>query len=170
MRSILAVLLCATAVFAADAPRRAPGFALTDSNREIHDLYDYRGKPVILEFMQTTCPHCASFVSVLQKIQEKYGSRLQILAVVVPPDNTTTVGSFIKGHGISYPVLFDTGQATYSYVRSAKVEFPQVFIIDPNGMIYSHYEYSLLNRDIFDGNGLMNEIDRIMAGPKSTKK
>jgi peroxiredoxin len=163
MRSILAFLLCALAVSAADQPRRAPGFALPDSKMEVHDLYDYRGKTVILEFMQTTCPHCASFVPVLQKIQQKYGDKVQVLAVVVPPDNLKTVAQFVEGHDIKYPVLFDMGQAVYSYARQQHVAFPQLYLIDPKGMIYAHFEYDVLNRDVFEGNGLMNEIDRMMA-------
>jgi peroxiredoxin len=163
MRSILAFLLCALAMFAADQPRRAPGFALPDTKMEVHDLYDYRGKPVILEFMQTTCAHCAAFVPVLQKVQQKYGDKVQILSVSVPPDTMGTVAQFIEGHKITYPMLFDMGQAVFSYVRQTRVQFPQIYIIDPKGMIFAHFEYDLLNRDIFEGNGLMNEIDRMMA-------
>lgn len=130
---------------------------------QVHDLYDYRGKPVILEFMQTTCPHCATFVTVLKSIQQKYPDRLTILAVVVPPDNLGTVAQFVEGHKITYPVLFDMGQAAFSYVRQQHVTFPQIYIIDAKGMIYAHFDYgNALDRDIFDGNGLVNEIDRMM--------
>jgi peroxiredoxin len=163
MRYFLALILSVTGLLAADAPRRAPGFALPDVRMQVHDLYDYRGKPVILEFMQTTCPHCAAFVPTLQKIEAKYGERLQILAVVVPPDNLNTVAQFVEGHKITFPVLFDMGQAAYSYVRQQHVAFPQIFLIDSKGMIYAHYEYSVLDRDIFEGNGLINEIDKLMA-------
>jgi peroxiredoxin len=164
MRVFLALLFCTLGVFAADQPRRAPGFALPDTKMEVHDLYDYRGKAVILEFMQTNCPHCAGFTSVLQKVQQKYGDKVQILAVVVPPDNMNTVAQFVEGHKITYPVLFDMGQAMYSYVRQGHVSFPQAYIIDPKGMIYAHFDYSnVLDRDVFDGNGLTNEIERMLA-------
>jgi peroxiredoxin len=167
MRIFTALLLCTVAVFAADQPRRAPGFALPDPKMEVHDLYDYRGKPVILEFMQTTCGHCAGFVTVLQKIQQKYGDKVQILAVVVPPDNMTTVSQFIEGHKISYPVLFDMGQVVYSYVRQGHVNFPQAYLIDAKGMIHAHFDYNnALDRDIFDGNGLINEVDRLLTTKK----
>ena len=163
MRVFLALLLSSLGVFGADQPRRAPGFALPDSKMEVHDLYDFRGKPVLLEFMQTTCPHCAGVVTILQKIQQKYGDKVQILSVVVPPDNLNTVAQFVEGHKITYPVLFDMGQAMYSYVRQGHVSFPQIYIIDAKGMIYAHFDYgNALDRDIFDGNGLVNEIDRMM--------
>jgi len=163
MRTFLAILLCAAGILsAADGPRRAPGFALPDSHMEIHDLYDYRGKPVILEFMQTTCPHCAAFVEVLKKVQAKYGDKVAILAIANPPDTIKTVGQFIEGHQISYPILFDSGQAAYSYVKAGRFDLPQVYLIDPKGMIYEHIEYSLLTRELFEGNGLLNEIDKML--------
>ena len=129
---------------------------------EIHDLYDYRGKPVVLEFMQTTCPHCATFVGVLQRIQQKYGDKVAILSVANPPDNITSVNMFISGHKITYPILFDTGQAAFSYVRSPRFDLPQVYVIDANGMIFAHHVYSLMDRDIFEGNGLFNELDKLV--------
>src|SRR5437868_13351845 len=114
---LCAIAAAAGALIAADsANRRAPGFALPDSKMEVHDLYDYRGKIVLLEFMQTTCPHCAAFTSVIKKIQQKYGDKVAVLAVANPPDNANTVTQFIAGHQITYPVLFDVGQVAYSYV------------------------------------------------------
>src|SRR5437763_1157507 len=106
MRKILIPLLCAASLFAADNLRRAPGFALPDSKMDIVDLADYRGKIVLLEFMQTTCPHCAAFAAVLHDVQQKYGSRIQILAVVkAPEDNGNTVAEYVAGHHVTYPIL-----------------------------------------------------------------
>jgi peroxiredoxin len=166
MRIFLAALICAAAIFAAEPGQRAPGFALMDAKGDIVDLYDYRGKPVILEFMQSSCPHCASFASVLAKVQAKFGDRVQIIAVANPPDNPTTVGKFIAGHNIRYPIVFDAGQAAYSYVRAMKFELPQVFLIDANGIIFNRYSYSALTKDIFEGDGLLNEVDRLFASSR----
>jgi peroxiredoxin len=178
MRAILATLFCAAALFGAEPGQRAPGFALMDVRGELHDLYDFRGKPVLVEFMQTTCPHCASFAATLQKVKAKYGDRVGILAVANPPDSMDKVAAFIKGHGISYPIVFDMGQVAYSYVRKQRFELPQVYLVDANGMIFNRYEYNALSKDIFEGNGLINEIERLFASsspkapaaPKSAPK
>jgi peroxiredoxin len=153
---------------AADGPRRAPGFALPDSKMKLADLYDYRGKPVILEFMQTTCPHCAAFTSVLAKVQEKYGDKVQILAVANPPDNMTSVGQFIAAHKVTYPILFDMGQVAYSYILKPTFDLPQLFLIDARGMIHNRFEYSPMTRDIFEGNALTVELDRMLAQSGAT--
>lgn len=165
MRNILATLLCAAALFAADAPRRAPGFALTDTKSQMHDLADYHGKIVILEFMQSTCPHCAALVGILDQIQQKYRDKVAILAVGNPPvDTPNTLAQFVAGHKITYPVLLDCGQVAYSYVQLPSFDLPQMFLIDANGMIKSHFAYSPITRDIFEGNGLMPEVDRLVSG------
>jgi peroxiredoxin len=162
MRFISAFVLCAVALVAQQAQRRAPGFALPDSRMQVHDLYDYRGKPVVLEFMQTTCPHCATFVPVLQRIQQRYGDKVAIISVANPPDNVQTVNQFIAGHHITYPILFDMGQAAYSYLLSPQFDLPQLYLIDANGMINVHYSYSVLSRDIFEGDGLFKDLDRLV--------
>jgi peroxiredoxin len=170
MRFTLAVLLCALGLTAADLPRRAPGFALVDSKFRVYDLADYRGKPVILEFMQTTCPHCAEFTAALDRVQQKYGERVSIIAIANPPDDQTKVAQFTAGHKITYPILFDCGQVAYSYLLKQRFDLPEVFLIDANGIIQRQFEWGPLTRDIFQGNGLIGEIDRLLAAGGSRKK
>jgi peroxiredoxin len=166
MRLFLATLLSAIALSAADPGQRAPGFALPDSKLDVVDLYDFRGKPVIVEFMKTDCPHCAAFASVLQKVRQKYGDRVGIISIANPPDTTATVAKYVQGHGIDYPVVFDAGQAAYSYVRKGNFDLPQVYLIDGNGIIFNHYGYSLLTKNIFEGDGMLNEIERLYVASK----
>jgi peroxiredoxin len=173
MRKTLVTLFCAAALFAVDAPHRAPGFCLIDSSGQWRDLADYRGKAVLLEFMQTTCSHCAAFAPRLKEIQQKYGARLQILAVALPPDNPNTILQYVSSHGITYPLLFDMGQVAGSYVRVPGLDFPTIYLIDANGMIHGHYEYSDGTRAIFEATALTPELDKLVGGaaaPAAKKK
>jgi peroxiredoxin len=160
-------LLCAT-LLPAQPPRRAPGFSLPDSQMELHDLADLRGKLVILEFMQTSCPHCQVLAGILERVHEKYGDRVAILAVANPPDNQTRVRQFIADNKISYPIVFDCGQAAYSYLLTQAFSLPQLFLIDAQGMIRNHFGYGPDTKEIFEGNGLPAELDRLLphASPK----
>jgi peroxiredoxin len=164
MRKILTTLLCATAFMAAAADRRAPGFSLVDSKGVEHDLYDYRGKPVLLAFIQSTCPHCATFADNLQQAQAKYGDKIAILAVVNSPDEPAKVKDFIAGHNITFPILFDSGQMAYSYVLSSNLKYPRLFMIDAAGTIRADHEYGPLTSAIFEGSGLGPAIDRLLNG------
>src|SRR4051794_12825061 len=135
MKKIAVTLLCGLALFAADPLRRAPGFCLIDSSGKWQDPADYTGKPRLAQLMQTTCPHCATFSGVLNNLKMKYGDRIAILAIANPPDNPQTMMQFATGHKLTYPMLFDQGQAAASYVRSPSVELPTVYLVDGNGMI-----------------------------------
>ncbi len=138
---------------------------------EVVDLADYRGKVVVLEFMKTTCPHCAAFADVLRDVEQKYGGKVQILSVVkAPEDDANTVRQYISGHKIDYPVLFDTGQMAFSYVRLPSLEWPHVYLIDANGYIKGDWVYSLTTRDIFEGKGLFTDIDRLLSASPAKKK
>jgi peroxiredoxin len=165
MRKLLTLLLCAAACLIA-ADRRAPGFSLVDSKGVEHDLADYRGKPVLLAFIQTTCPHCATFADKLELAQQKYGNKIAILAIVTPPDDPGKVMAFVAGHKITYSILFDSGQASYSYVLSQNLTFPKLFTIDGAGMIKEQIEPSPLATEIFEGNGLGRVIDGLLSGKK----
>jgi thiol-disulfide isomerase/thioredoxin len=170
MRKLLIILTCALTLATAQGLRRAPGFALPNSQMKVTDLADYRGKVVVLEFMQTTCPHCAAFADILAEVEQKYAGRVQILAVVKSPeDNTNTVAQYVAGHKVDYPVLFDAGQMAYSYILSANLQFPHIYIIDGNGYIHGDHVYSVTTRDIFEGKALFTELDRLL-GASATKK
>jgi len=173
MKRILILLFCAgMALMAQLALRRAPGFALSDGiTGQIRDLYDYRGKVVVLEFMKTTCPHCADFAEILAQVQQKYGDRVAVIAVAnIPTDNPTTVKQYVTGHKVTYPVLLDMGQMEYSYVQKPNVDLPHVYVIDANGYIRDDYGYGLTTRDIFEGHGLFTEIDRVLGSVNASKK
>ena len=168
MKRIL-MLLCATALLFAQAPKRAPGFCLVDTTGQWRDLYDYRGKVVIIEFMQTTCPHCASFAPKLLDISRKYAGKVQILAIGLPPDNPQTMTDYVKGHNLPYPLLLDMGQVAGSYVRVPNLHFPHVYLVDGEGMIRGNWEEGPLAKDIFEGNGLQREIDKLLGGSAAKK-
>ena len=92
--------------------------------------------------------------------------------IVNPPDDPNKVSAYISGHRIDYPILLDCGQVAFSYVQKSSFDLPGVYLIDGSGMIRNHWEYSPTARDIFEGNGLIPEIDKLMAGsaPQPKKK
>jgi len=164
MRKVLPILLCSAALLCAQQARRAPGWALTDAKMNVYDLADYRGKPVILEFMQTNCPHCSTAGDTLHNVSQKYGSKIQIIAVVsAQTEKDYTVASYAQGHKVDYPILFDSGQMMYSYLRDPKIVFPHIYVIDGNGTIRHDYAYDVTTRDVFEGNGLFAAIDGLLA-------
>jgi peroxiredoxin len=164
MKRIALALLCCIALSAADPVRRAPGFCLIDTTGQWQDLADYRGKVVLLEFMQTSCPHCAALVSVLTGLHQKYGDKLAVLSVALSPDTPQAMQQFASGHKLSYPLMLDMGQVAVSYVRAGSINFPTVYLIDGSGMIRDHWEYTPLTASAFEGGGIAKAVDKLMAG------
>jgi peroxiredoxin len=175
MRFLFGLLIPAALLLASGelSGRRAPGFSLPDLHLQQHDPQDYHGKILILDIIQTTCPHCAAFSEVLEKIRSKYGDKIAVLSIVNPPDTQATVGPFMAAHKISTPVLFDCGQVSVSYLKvtpaNPSVNVPHVFVIDGHGMIRNDFGYEPDTKNIFEGDGLSAEIDRLLAEPSSAK-
>jgi peroxiredoxin len=147
--------------------RRAPGFALPDSNyQHSYDLQDYRGKVLLIDFMQTSCSHCMLFTTTLENLKAKYGDRVGILSVVMPPDNPTTVLQYISKNKVTVPIVFDQGQMAISYFNAkpgqGHIDVPHLFIIDKNGMIRNDFQYSEADKAVFEGPRLFQEVDKLL--------
>ncbi|MBI1786940.1 MAG: TlpA family protein disulfide reductase [Acidobacteria bacterium] len=166
MRVFAALLLTVPSFFAAGelSNRRAPGFSLPDSSSKQFDLLDYRGKLLIVDFMQVACPHCATFSAVLEKAKAKYGDKVAILSIVNPPSEQKSVAKYIADHKVTTPIVFDCGQAAYSYLmpKSNSIAIPHVFLIDGQGMIRFDAGYNEATKAIFEGSVLFAEIDKLL--------
>jgi peroxiredoxin len=147
MREI-AFLLLAVSAFAAGplANRRAPGFALPDLDFNYHDLYDYRGKIVLLEIVQTGCPSCNASAKIFETIRQKFPGKVQLLTIVTVPDTQDSVRAFVARNGVKTPMLFDCSQVTGSYLKATpkttQISLPHLFVIDEKGWIQHHHEYA----------------------------
>lgn len=127
--------------------RRAPGFALPDSNVNFHDLADYRGKIVLVDLIKTSCPVCNSSHRILESVRQKYPGKVAILSIVPSTeDNAGTVRQFIGNNAVKTPVLFDCGQVMASYLKltpqKSNIGLPHLFLIDANGVIRNDWEYA----------------------------
>jgi peroxiredoxin len=171
LRFAVCLFAAGTVVLAASGDlsnRRAPGFALPDPSYEhYYDLQDYAGKVVLIDIMSTRCPHCLLLSTTLEQVKTRYGDKIAILEVVLPPDNQTTIAKFIQTNNITNPVLCDMGQMTASYFKATpatmnQIGVPHLFIIDKHGMIRNDFAYEDSNHAIFEGAGLFSEIDKLL--------
>lgn len=171
MRSPVALLLVCTAL-SLPAPaqdlsgRRAPSFSLPDSKMQQHDILDSRGRWLLIEYMDTSCPHCKALSKTLETLRAKYAGKLDIFAVTIsPPANQQTVTAYIAETKINFPVLFDYGQTAIAYFKAtpAKPSFdtPHLFAIDPNGTIVRDWGQSRA-----EDPKLLAEIEGLINGKK----
>jgi S1-C subfamily serine protease len=147
--------------------RRAPGFSLPDPDyTHFYDLQDYRGKVVLIDIMSTSCPHCLLLSSTLEMIKARYGDQVAILSVVLPPDNRDTITKYRAVNRVTVPIVCDMGQMTVSYMDArpgmGHIDVPHLFIVDQQGMIRNDFSYQQSTRTVFEGPGLIAQIDRLM--------
>jgi len=176
MQKIVLFALSALALMGANeySGRRAPSFSLPDVNMRQHDILDYRGKVLIVEFMQTKCDKCQALTrSIEGRVKAKFGDSVGILSIVVPPDTFDDVKKYINVFKVTSPILFDMGQVAGSYVKATPQKpamyFPHVFLIDQKGEIRMDWQWTApgLYPDVISGDRLVTEIEKLQAEGKA---
>jgi peroxiredoxin len=163
MLKFSAAVLCAALTLTGQSlsGRRAPSFSLPDTKLQQHDILDYRGKWLLLDFMATTCPHCKDLSKKLEGVVGKYGGRVAVLGVVLPPDNVATVTKYMSELRISSPICFDSSQTAIPYFKAtpttAGFDTPHLFAIDPNGMIARDWGQAAV-----EAPGFLAELDQLI--------
>jgi peroxiredoxin len=145
MRLILLVLMVAVIVFTIysnlskdknevlQVGDEAPDFVLTDMNGEQHQLSDYRGQGVFLNFWGTWCKPCEREFPLMDKqYQEVKDQGLQILAVNIG-ESDFLVQKFVDRKGLTFPVLIDDNKSVMETYNINPL--PTTFLINPEGKI-----------------------------------
>jgi thiol-disulfide isomerase/thioredoxin len=146
--------------------RRAPGFALPDPQyKHYYDLQDYRGKVVLIDIMSTRCPHCQLLTTTLEEVKTRYGDKVAILEVVLPPDNQDSISKYVAINKVTVPVICDMGQMTASYFKATPetmqhIDVPHLFLVDKDGMIRNDFNSG--DSSVLEGPGLFKEIDKLL--------
>jgi peroxiredoxin len=113
---------------------RAPEFRLSNSNGQMINLSDFRGKVVMVHFWATWCPPCVEEIPTLAYLtQQLAGSDFAMLPVSVDDGGARAVNSFLQQKGLSLPVLLDPDRATAG--RYGTFKFPETYILDREGIV-----------------------------------
>jgi peroxiredoxin len=149
--------------------RRAPSFSLPDSSLRQHDILDYRGNLLLLDFMDTTSPKCKDLSKRLEGIKKQYGPKVGVLSIVItPPETQATVAKYVAETKMTTPVLFDSSQVAISYFKATPqnpvFDTPHLFAINPSGMIVKEWAYP----DTV-GLGFIADVDRLIVGSPAKK-
>jgi thiol-disulfide isomerase/thioredoxin len=133
-----------------------------------HDILDYRGSWLFLDFMKTDCPVCKQLSVKLEGVKKKYGAKVAVLAIVItPPENQTTVGKYVAETKVTSPIVFDLSQVAISYFKATPqtpaFDTPHLFAISPTGMIVKDWGQNGVESPTFLG-----ELDQLIGA--SAKK
>lgn len=112
---------------------RAPDFTLPTLDGKQESLSQFRGKIVMLNFWQSSCPACDQEAPYIQAVFDEWPKdKLEILAVSVN-ERAVFVQTFLDSRGLTFPVLLDSDGAVFELYQPS--EFPTTVFIDENGII-----------------------------------
>lgn len=129
--------------------RYRPDFKLGSQNGEFVSADDFTGKTVLLNFWATWCTPCREEMPMLVELQTQYESAgLQVVGIAL--DDVQKVRDFVRGFGISYPILvgsadvMDTNQK-YGNLSGA---LPYSVLVDTDGIIRWQYSGALQHDEL----------------------
>lgn len=117
--------------------RVAPDVSLSDFEGNTHNLADYRGKAVVLDYWASWCPPCRAEMPVLQDAHERYGDELVIIGVHRTDTESKSAGErFASSVGVTYLLVLDPDDSLYRAATAASFAgMPVAVFIDREGVV-----------------------------------
>lgn len=128
--------LAVTPVSGVKVGSAAPAFALKDEAGKPHDLSQYKGKIVVLEWTNPECPFVQRHyeAETMKKTHQALGSEVVWLAVDSTEHNTADKSAaWKKAKALGYPILQDA-DGKVGKLYGAKTT-PHLYVIDEKGLL-----------------------------------
>lgn len=159
----------------------APEFTLTDSNGKAHTLSSYKGKHVVLEWVNFGCPFVAKHYGSgnMQRLQKAYRDKGVVwLAVNSSAEGkqgyhtAAEIGALLKEKGSAPTAYLIDTPGTVGQLYGARTT-PHMYVIDPKGtLVYAGGIDDRPTTDLADIEGATNYVkaalDETLAGKPVT--
>jgi peroxiredoxin len=131
------------AVFGARVGDTAPAFTATDSHGQKHNLADYKGKVVVLEWHNQGCPYTQKHYNSgnMQKLQKEWTEKGVVWLTVISSAPGTQgyvtadqENDYVKRIDASPTAVLLDPQGDLGHLYGAKTT-PHMFVIDPQGKL-----------------------------------
>ena len=128
-----------------------PPLILKDLNDQEHNLYDWHGKVILLNFWATWCGPCRVEIPDFIDLQARYADKgLQIIGVGL--DEARKLRNFVRTVGINYPVLQANVESQYTLLKQWGNPFgilPFTVIIARDGHLV-FMQHGVFNQQAFE--------------------
>jgi thiol-disulfide isomerase/thioredoxin len=106
-----------------------PPLALRDIEGKEHNLADYKGKVVVLNFWATWCDPCREEMPAMQRLQDKLAGKPFTILAVDYGEGAPRIKDFLKKVPVRFTMLLDR-DTTAATAWKVKV-LPTTLVIDP---------------------------------------
>lgn len=131
--SLVCLLLCAFSFIAVTA--QASELLLKDQTGKLHQLSDYKGKWVLVNYWATWCPPCLEEIPDLVNLYDAHHNQdLMVIGVAVDYESPKEVAKYVDDMLMSYPIVLSADKS--SGVKQQPEVLPTTYIYSPDGKLF----------------------------------
>ncbi|WP_284640310.1 thiol-disulfide oxidoreductase ResA [Paenibacillus silviterrae] len=112
---------------------KAPEFKLVGLDGKQHQLSDYKGKIVVVNFWGTFCEPCRNEMPALDRQYAKWKDKNVVVLGLNIGERPVSVRTFVEQYNVKFPILLDDNEEIRK--RFGVRDYPTTFFINPDGRI-----------------------------------